>query len=154
MQLRSMTVVRVLGATVAAALIAPALTGCAVLRGTLGELDAQLRRVTYEVSVTGKSAGSGSLGVSNLSYLDAPTRGRDTKHISSITTRSGQNRMDWSADALVRAGHTARVAATPVPGATAKCRILVDGGRELASSTAATGKPVVCEVKLPKDLRR
>ncbi|WP_416447255.1 hypothetical protein AB3K78_08275 [Leucobacter sp. HNU] len=154
MQLRTMTVVRVLGATVAAALIAPALSGCAVLRGTLGELDAQLRRVTYEVSITGKNAGPGPLGVSNLSYLDAPTRGRDSKHVSSITTRSAQNRLDWSADALVRAGRTARIAATPVPGATAKCRILVDGGREIASSTAATGKPVVCEARLPKDLTR
>lgn len=154
MQLRTMTVVRVLGATVAAALVAPALTGCAVLRGTLGELDPQLRRVTYEVTTVGKSAGTGSLGLTNLSYLDAPTRGRDSKHVSSITTRNAQNRMDWSADALVRAGRTARIAATPVPGATAKCRILVDGGKELASSTSAAGKPVVCEARLPKDLRR
>lgn len=56
----------------------------------------------------------------------------------------------WSTTAMVTATQDSQITATPGPGATASCRILLDGTREIASETAARGEAVTCAAATPE----
>jgi hypothetical protein len=122
-----------------------AVSGCAGIADDLADIYA----ITYEVTTTGPAAG----GIVDVSYAEAEHRGRP-----SIVTDVGAAAMGpgdeaamstWSVEAVVTAEDWAFVQATPVDGEALTCRILVDGVREIASSTAAAGQPVTCQVPTP-----
>ena len=126
--------------TVGAATLA--LTACSDIADDL----ADIYSITYEVTTTGPADG----GLADVSYAEAAHRGRPSivKEVGAASFSPGDDSASsiWSAETVVTAEDWAFVQATPVDGEALTCRILVDGVKEIASSTAAAGQPVTCQV--------
>jgi hypothetical protein len=93
--------------------------------------------ITYEV--TDQSGGT----LSEVSYATSPDRYEDkvVQHQA-----AGPVGVPWKQEVVITAGQKAGVTATPSGNLKLTCRILLDGTKELASTTAsAPGKPVTCE---------
>lgn len=106
--------------------------------------------VTYEVSVTGGDTKT----VNDVKYLEAEKRGEDSVEktsASEATTpdKKAKGAAAWSVESIVTAEKKAAVSATPGKGATATCKILLDGVKEIASSTGAPGERVDCSADTP-----
>jgi len=106
--------------------------------------------VTYEVSVDGASDDT----LSEVSYLEAEKRGEDSAEVTEDTVTANadekkKTRKVWSVESTVTAQKDAAIAATPEKGATATCKILLDGVKEIASETGAPGQRVDCEATTP-----
>ncbi|MEV4317080.1 hypothetical protein [Actinocrispum sp. NPDC049592] len=92
--------------------------------------------ITYEVT----DQGGGTL--SEISYATSPDR---YEHAVAQHKVDGPVGVPWKEEVVITAGQQAEVTATPTGSLRLTCRILLDGRKELASSTApAAGKPVTC----------
>ncbi|MGQ3383282.1 hypothetical protein [Glutamicibacter sp. TV12E] len=105
--------------------------------------------VTYEVSVSGGAADT----LHDVAYLQAPARGEDSSEVfeDSVATASegSGEKAAWRTETTVTAQQDAAIAATPGEDATATCRILLDGTRELAEDSAGPGERVECSAATP-----
>lgn len=106
--------------------------------------------VTYEVSVSGASTDS----LHDITYLQSPGRGEESTETSldsAATTSDPENSKGalWQETVTITAEDEAGVAATVPKGATATCRILLDGVKEIQSKTVADGQRVECKVQTP-----
>lgn len=139
--------VRVRTAAVAVTALSIALlsSGCAFVQQHVGDAWS----VTYEVSVD-QPTGAELTGVS---FEGADERGDSpsTHEVGGATTGTEQSGgSSWEGETIVLAGGRAAVTATPSPGATATCRILLDGTREIATATSASpGEPAQCAIDTP-----
>ncbi|MFT2753902.1 hypothetical protein [Clavibacter sp. Sh2088] len=119
-----------------------ALAGCTSVMDDI----ADIYSITYEVTTTGPADG----GLTDVSYAEAAHRGRPSivKEVGQAPFAPGDDSASsvWSVESAVTAEDWAFVQATPVDGEALTCRILVDGVKEIASSTAAPGQPVTCQV--------
>lgn len=119
-----------------------ALAGCS---GVTDDI-ADIYSITYEVTTTGPGDG----GLTDVSYAEASHRGRPSivQEVGQASLAPGDDAASsiWSVESVVTAEDWAFVQATPVDGEALTCRILVDGVKEIASSTAAAGQPVTCQV--------
>ena len=132
---------RLLAATVVVGSIAVLATGCS--------LGGDAWAVTYEVQVD-RPIGS---ELSDLRVEGAEQRG-DAPEVRRLgaqdtDTDDGDGSL-WRHESVVVAEQHASVRATPPEGATATCRILLDGVREIASETSAQpGQAVHCSADTP-----
>lgn len=106
--------------------------------------------VTYEVSVDGASDDT----LSEVSYLEAQKRGEESAEVTEDTVTANadekkKSRKVWSVESMVTAEQDATIAATPGKDATATCKILLDGVKEIASETGVPGQRVDCEATTP-----
>ncbi len=119
-----------------------ALVGCSNITDDIADIYA----ITYEVTTTGPADG----GLTDVSYAEASHRGRPSivKEVGQASLAPGDASASsvWSVESVVTAEDWAFVQATPVDGEALTCRILVDGVKEIATSTAAPGQPVTCQV--------
>lgn len=133
------------GIVLVAAAVPLASAGCSDIADDLADIYA----ITYEVSTTDAATGV----LTDVSYAEASHRGRPSivQDVGRASLVPGDDAQDavWSADAYVTAEDWAFVQATPEDGVALTCRILVDGTREIATSTAAPGQPVTCQVPTP-----
>ncbi|RIJ51010.1 hypothetical protein DZG00_10500 [Clavibacter lycopersici] len=122
-----------------------ALAGCSGLADDL----ADIYSITYEVTTTGPA----DAGLTDVSYAEASHRGRPSvvKEVGQASFSPGDDSASsiWSVESVVTAEDWAFVQASPADGEALTCRILVDGVREIATSTAAAGQPVTCQVPTP-----
>lgn len=141
---RNCPTVRLLAAVVVASSVAVLASGCSFIQQQTGDAWS----VAYEVSVDQPSgAALTDVRVEGADKRgDAPEVHRLGAQETSTATTSGSA---WEHDAIVLAEQRASVRATPPRGATATCRILLDGTREIATETAAAGQPVTCSVDTP-----
>ncbi|MGH3652213.1 hypothetical protein [Glutamicibacter sp.] len=105
--------------------------------------------VTYEIEVTGAT---GQLPA--VSYLESAKRGEpgtivDVSEAVWVPDSKDPSRATWSVESIITAETDASLTATPAKGATATCRILLDGTKEIAARTGATGEPVECSATTP-----
>lgn len=92
--------------------------------------------ITYEV--TGQDNGT----LAKVDYADSPNRYNDEIKQQTVQGPVG---VPWKQDVVVTAGQQAEVTATPTGTLTLTCRVLLDGVKELAKSTApGPGRPVSC----------
>ncbi|WP_404287818.1 hypothetical protein [Glutamicibacter arilaitensis] len=124
-------------------------TSCGMVE-SFGRQTADAWSVTYEVSVAGGTIN----GLDDVRYLEAPTRGEDSSETAVgevATTNDPSNKQiaSWQETVMVTAEDEAGVSAVPRAGATATCRILLDGVKEIAAVTGEVGKPVQCSVTTP-----
>ncbi|RII92388.1 hypothetical protein DZF95_08010 [Clavibacter michiganensis] len=130
------------------ALVAVAVAASFALAGCSGITDdiADIYAITYEVTTSGPADG----GLADVSYAEASHRGRPSivKEVGQASFGPGDDSASsiWSVESVVTAEDWAFVQATPVDGEALTCRILVDGVTEIATSTAAAGQPVTCQV--------
>jgi hypothetical protein len=119
-----------------------ALAGCSGITDDIADIYA----ITYEVTTSGPADG----GLADVSYAEASHRGRPSivKEVGQASFAPGDDSASsiWSVESVVTAEDWAFVQATPVDGEALTCRILVDGVTEIATSTAAAGQPVICQV--------
>ncbi|MFJ7288518.1 hypothetical protein ACIQUC_09390 [Curtobacterium sp. NPDC098951] len=138
-------VVRLLAAAAVAGSVAVLATGCSVVQRQTGDAWA----VTYEVSVDRPSGAE----LSDVRVEGAERRGDvpEVHRLGSEETGAGDgDGSRWSHDTIVLAEQRASVRATPGAGATATCRILLDGKREIARETSVRpGGVVRCRVATP-----
>lgn len=134
--------VRLLAAAVLAGGLALTATGCSFIQQQTGDAWA----VTYQVQVDGPAGSE----LTDVRVEGAEQRG-DAPEVHRLGTQetSTQETGTWEHEAIVLAEQRASVRATPPRGATATCRILLDGKREIATETAAAGQPVTCSVDTP-----
>ncbi|KOV83206.1 hypothetical protein ADL03_21440 [Nocardia sp. NRRL S-836] len=98
------------------------------------EITGKAWAVTYEV--TGRAGAP-----VKISYTENPSpRKRDAPRTISV-----DGALPWTAEVVVNSGQKAEVTATPTGDEVLSCRILLDGERVWASSTAAPGRPVTCD---------
>lgn len=137
--------VRLVAASVLAGTVALAASGCAFVQRQTGDAWA----VTYEVRVDRPTGST----LSDLRIDGAESRGNSPKVVTigtAATTQRDGGGSRWEHKMVVIAKQQASVSATPESGATAQCRILLDGKREIAKQTsAAPGEPVTCSVRTP-----
>lgn len=124
-------------------------SGCGAI-DDFNKVTADAWAVTYEVTVTGGDTGS----LNDIEYLESLERGDDPVLLSvdtGVTTkaRDGHDAALWSVESIVTAQMNAAVAATPGDGATATCRILLDGVQQIAEESAAPGERVECAALTP-----
>lgn len=137
-----------LSLTLVGALVAVlAMSGC----GFVQKQTSNAWSVSYEVTVVGEELNR----LDAVSYLEAPSRGEDSETVDAGTVATSNLADDaskavWSTTAMVTATQDSQVTATPGPGTTASCRILLDGTREIASETAARGEAVTCTAATPE----
>ena len=129
-------------------LLASALSGCAQIGATLNP---QAWAITYHVEVEGE----GSDLLSEVTYGEAKQRGGDTEstELGEVTTTEKGNDegvREWQAEAVVTATRPAWVEVTPGPDASVRCRILIDGVREIHSTQSQPGETLTCEVDTPE----
>ncbi|MEU6980777.1 hypothetical protein [Streptomyces sp. NPDC046371] len=105
---------------------------------------------TQRAGITGKAwdityTASGSEGAA-LSVVYQDTASRYLWGDRSVREHVEPNvHKTWSKNVLLAANRQAKVTVTPQAGASATCRIVLDGKKELAQSTsAAPGQPAVC----------
>ena len=119
-----------------------ALASCSGITDDIADIYA----ITYEVTTSGPADG----GLADVSYAEASHRGRPSivKEVGQASFAPGDDSASsiWSVESVVTAEDWAFVQATPVDGEALTCRILVDGVTEIATSTAAAGQPVTCQV--------
>ncbi|WP_263054923.1 hypothetical protein [Curtobacterium sp. RIT-PI-V] len=144
---RNRPTVRLLAAVVVASSVAVLATGCSFVQQQTGDAWS----VTYEVSVDQPSGAA----LTDVRVEGAEKRG-DAPEVHRLgtqetgTQKTGTQRTGtWEHESIVLAEQRASVRATPARGATATCRILLDGKREIATETAAAGQPVTCSVDTP-----
>lgn len=139
---RNRPTVRLLAAVVVAGSVAVLATGCSFVQQQTGDAWS----VTYEVSVDQPSGAA----LTDVRVEGAEKRG-DAPEVHRLGTQETgtQKTGTWEHDSIVLAEQRASVRATPPRGATATCRILLDGKREIATETAAAGQPVTCSVDTP-----
>lgn len=144
---RNRPTVRLLAAVVVAGSVAVLATGCSFVQQQTGDAWS----VTYEVSVDQPSgAALTDVRVEGAEKRgDAPEVHRLGTQETSTQETSTQKTGTWEHESIVLAEQRASVRATPARGATATCRILLDGKREIATQTAAAGEPVTCSVDTP-----
>jgi hypothetical protein len=130
------------GIALAAGAASLALAGCSGIADDIADIYA----ITYEVTTTGPADG----GLTDVSYAEASHRGRPSivKEVGQAALEPGDDSASsvWSVESVVTAEDWAFVQATPADGEALTCRILVDGVTEIATSTAAAGQPVTCQV--------
>ncbi|ALD13418.1 hypothetical protein [Clavibacter capsici] len=130
------------GTALALGAVTLALAGCSSVMDDVADIYA----ITYEVTTTGPAAD----GLTDVSYAEASHRGRPSivKEVGQASFAPGDDSASsiWSIESVVTAEDWAFVQATPMDGEALTCRILVDGVKEIASSTAAPGQPVTCQV--------
>lgn len=121
------------------------ITGCGFIQQQVG--DAWV--VTYEVTVD-QPVGS---PFQDVAIEGAEERGGapSVRALDEQATTAGTDGgSEWTHESIVLAEDNASVRATPAPDAVASCRILVGGGREIASETAsAPGAEVHCSASTP-----
>ncbi|RPE84707.1 hypothetical protein EDF28_0643 [Curtobacterium sp. PhB137] len=139
---RSRPTVRLLAAVVVAGSVAVLATGCSFVQQQTGDAWS----VTYEVSVDQPSGAA----LTDVRVEGAEKRG-DAPEVHRLGTQETgtEETGTWEHESIVLAEQRASVRATPARGATATCRILLDGKREIATETAAAGEPVTCSVDTP-----
>lgn len=135
----------VLAGVIAIAAAASA-AGCSTIDRHVGDAWS----VTYEISVD-RPVGT---KLADIAVEGAKRRG-DKPMVQQVGTRetdtANATGSQWTRDVVVLAKQHASVSATPADGATATCRILLDGKREVAKQTSpAAGAPVECSVDTPK----
>lgn len=132
---------------VAALALAVGATGCSAVED-FNKSTSDSWAVTYEVSVTGGDTST----INDIKYLESEKRGEAGTELS---LSSGETKKDseggavWSLESIVTAEKDAAVSATPGKGATATCRILLDGVKEIAAETSKPGERVDCAVSTP-----
>ncbi|WFR67565.1 hypothetical protein P9139_03400 [Curtobacterium flaccumfaciens] len=135
---------RLLAVVVVAGSVAVLATGCSFVQRQTGDAWA----VTYEVQV---DAPTGS-ALSDVRVEGAEQRG-DAPEVHRLGTQDTDaadgDGSRWQHDVIVLAEQRASVRAAPPEGATATCRILLDGKREIATETATAGEPVTCSADTP-----
>ncbi|MFZ7089270.1 hypothetical protein [Curtobacterium sp. RRHDQ10] len=147
------------GIVVSAAAALLLVAGCSQIR----QQTADAWSVTYEVTVD-QPAGS---ALTHVRAEGAERRGDDPEvaELGSVTTvgvgagdgkRNGNGVGDgggdgsvWRHETLVLATDRSMVVATPPPGGTASCRILLDGKRVIDEEHADVGAPVTCSATTP-----
>ncbi|MFD9888133.1 hypothetical protein ACFWY9_02235 [Amycolatopsis sp. NPDC059027] len=93
--------------------------------------------ITYEVSANADGT------LSEASYALSPDRYENKVVQHPVPGPVG---VPWKQEVVISAGQKAAVTAMPAKDLTLTCRILLDGTKELAKSTApAAGAPVTCE---------
>jgi hypothetical protein len=137
--------VRTLAAAALAAGIALAASGCAFVQQQTGDAWA----VTYEVHVDQPTGAR----LTDVQVEGAERRG-DAPEVHELgdeqTTKIDGDGSQWEHGAIVLAEQRASVRVTPGPDATATCRILLDGDREIASATSSEpGATVACAEDTP-----
>ncbi|MBF4586503.1 hypothetical protein [Curtobacterium sp. VKM Ac-2887] len=139
--------VRLVAAAVLAGGLALTATGCSFIQQQTGDAWA----VTYQVQVDGPAGSE----LTDVRVEGAEKRG-DAPEVHRLGTQEtgtqktgSQETGTWEHESIVLAEQRASVRATPARGATATCRILLDGKREIATETAAAGEPVTCSVDTP-----
>lgn len=139
---RNRPTVRLLAAVVVAGSVAVLATGCSFVQQQTGDAWS----VTYEVSVDQPSGAA----LTDVRVEGAEKRG-DAPEVHRLGTQETgtEETGTWEHESIVLAEQRASVRATPARGATATCRILLDGKREIATETAAAGEPVTCSVDTP-----
>ncbi|MHA6969110.1 hypothetical protein ACX5K5_15600 [Glutamicibacter bergerei] len=125
------------------------LTGCGAVE-SFNKQTADAWSVTYEVTVTGETINA----VDQIVYLESPGRGEasaETTMETAATVNDAKNAdtATWRETTIVTAEDDAGVAATPRKGASATCRVLLDGEKEISTKTGAVGERVECRVKTP-----
>ena len=137
--------VRLASVAAVAGAVALLATGCSPIQQQIGDAWA----VTYEVRVD-RPVGADLTGVrvEGAERRGAAPETRDLGSVETGTAADGGSR--WTRESVVLAEQRASVRATPEEGATATCRILLVGEREIATETsAAPGRPVRCSVQTP-----
>lgn len=132
------------GTVAVVALATSGISGCSALKKDAWAL-------TYEVTVPG----DGPVELTDIAYTDQDKRGEDPKIVALERTVTGpvEGLADvtvWQAEAMLEVGLEASISATAPAGSPATCRILLDGGREIASNTGAPGGTVTCEATTPQ----
>ncbi|WP_146242797.1 hypothetical protein [Curtobacterium sp. MCBD17_019] len=139
-RLRSMTAIAI------AASVALLGTGCSYIHQQIGDAWA----VTYEIHVDRPTGAE----LTEVEVEGARERGDapEIQRLGSATTdRTDGDGSRWTHDAVVLAEQRASVTATPGEGATATCRILLDGKRVIATATSTTpGARVQCSATTPE----
>lgn len=98
------------------------------------EISGKAWAVTYEVT------GQGPAAPVRISYVENP----DRYHRDSPKTTSVNGAVPWKMVVVINSGQQAEVSATPTGNEALTCRILLDGEKVWASSTAVPGQPVTC----------
>lgn len=119
-------------------------TGCQAIEG-IQKSTSDAYAITYEVSVSGGD----SKAIKDVSYLDSDERGGDSVEKTSASEKTTVDAKDkaaalWSKEAMITAEKDAAVSATPGKGATASCKILIDGIKEISAATGKAGERVEC----------
>lgn len=91
--------------------------------------------ITYEVKAQPADT------VVDVTYTESADRYRKETPQTATTSKP----LPWQYEAVINAGEKARVTATPKGDQVLTCRILLDGVKELAASTAKPGQQVTCE---------
>lgn len=136
--------VRAAAAAVAGVALLTSMTGCRAV------LAPDTWAVTYKVELSGKDTSA----LKQASYEENDGRGGESKIVQaeSLTAKTDAAKpgvATWSQYANVTAEKKAGITATPAPGVTATCRILLDEKREIAVETGKPGEPVTCSVQTP-----
>jgi len=148
--MNTMTITRrLLTTAVLAGTVALVATGCSAeeLQQEFGDAWA----VTYEVTVDQPVGAE----LRDVDVEGAEVRGDDlvVHELGAQTTdgeADGGAGSSWHHDSIVYPERPASMSATPPQDATATCRVLLDGVRELASATSsAPGEPVRCALTMP-----
>ncbi|ROP72671.1 hypothetical protein [Curtobacterium sp. PhB115] len=136
--------VRLVAGAVLAAGLALTATGCSFVQQQTGDAWS----VTYQVQVDGPAGSE----LSDVRVEGAEKRG-DAPEVHRLGTQKTSTAKTsgsaWEHESIVLAEQRASVRATPGPDATATCRILLDGEREIAAETSAAGKAVTCSADTP-----
>jgi hypothetical protein len=134
------------GIAVTAASALLLVTACSQIRQQTGDAWS----VTYEVTVD-SAAGA---PLTDVRVEGAERRG-DAPEVSKLgsettsTPHADAVGSVWEHKSIVLATDRAMVTATPEAGATASCRILLDGKEVIAEEHADAGAPVTCRVTTP-----
>ncbi|PRA10251.1 hypothetical protein CQ010_14745 [Arthrobacter sp. MYb211] len=140
---------KILGASSLLVVLGLSATACGMVE-SFGRQTADAWSVTYEVSVTGGTVN----GIDDVKYLEAPTRGEVSSEtavgeVATTNDPAKKRSATWQETVMVTAEEEAGVSAAPRVGATATCRVLLDGVKEIAAVTGEPGKPVECAVSTP-----
>ncbi|MEV6236179.1 hypothetical protein [Lentzea sp. NPDC051838] len=91
--------------------------------------------ITYEVTTEPAAATP-----VQIEYTENPDRYKKASPV--VVTKSAP--APFTSEVVINAGEKAEITATPNAGQALKCRILLDGVKELATATAAPGQKVSC----------
>lgn len=137
--------VRLPAAVLVAGSVAGLATGCSFVQQQTGDAWS----VTYEVRVD--QPGGATLSDVRVEGADRRGEAPEVHRLGAEATGASDGEGPrWEHDAIVLAEQRASVRATPGGGATATCRILLDGEREIARETSSRpGDEVRCSADTP-----
>jgi len=140
---------KILGSCSLLVVLGLSVTSCSVVE-SFDRQTSDAWSVTYEVSVSGGIIN----GIDDVKYLEAPNRGEtssETVIAEVATTNDASNRQSasWQKTVIVTAEEKAGISVAPRAGATATCRVLLDGVKEITAVTGEAGKPVECSISTP-----